>query len=181
MAQYRLSQDPAAGDLPSLPDTSMIGPDGTTKARDEETAAVKMRAQRFTVLRTKDQLAHVAKGITRAASSSKFRHLGVIRMAMEMLRVGVPAVAKYEAQDDYAQPNGTLRASQAKAMNQGVETVLRAVLVDQGHASAVKARVDETEVVTQTDNMTWTIEAQHKAIFETVVVKFSVVSTIDLS
>lgn len=184
MCSHRLSADPGSGGLPSLPEVSMVSPDGVTKARDEDTAVVKMREQRFTVLRNRDGAPAFARGVTRAdpgGPTPAFQHLGVIRMGLLMLRLVLRVLKRWENIDPPTEANGTIRVSLAKSMNRELDRVLRSGLVDEGHAADVRAAVDQTERIASTNNITALAEARHNAQLVNVTGRLSIVDTFEFS
>lgn len=183
-AAYRLSSDPGNREQPSLESCSMTGPDGTTKARDENTALVPMRTFRFTVAQD-DAGAYISRGVTRA-TTAKFKHTGVLRMAMLAASTAFAGLKVYENADRRLNPDGTLLEEDAATIENALEERMLAALVDspsssQAHASAVQVTVDRTENVGATDNITATFAVQHKGQFVTVTGNVGIVSTLSLT
>lgn len=178
-AAYRLSSDLGNGQQPSLEETSLVGPDLVTFARDESTASIKMRAQRFTVALTKNGAPYIARGVTRAPSTGKFKHAGVMRMTMLAARIVDDAMQQYDNDDPFLNPDGTLRDPDAAAIKRTIDRAL-GVLVEDEHASSAACTVDTTEDIGATDNLTVSFEVQHKAQLQTVTGKLGIVSELVL-
>ncbi len=186
MAAYRLSSDVGNGEQPALEGCSAVGPDGVTLARDEDTALVPMKAQRFTTLHRWRGGHFAVRGVTRAASNSKFRHFGILRMAMLAARTAYTAMMPYDNADRATNPDGTLLGVDADAIEHAVDNQMKAALVDSptpgdAHASAVLVNVDRTEIVATTTVVTIDFQVQHKAQFETVTGRLGIVSTLTLT
>lgn len=175
MASYRLSSDPGNGEQPPLESCSARAADGTTKARNEETATTKMQSQGFTTLRENDRREQVCtRGRTRAAPSSKLRHLGVMRMATLGARELIPWAQGYVNADRDLAADGTLLGADADNIEAVGTSRFEQILVGPEHASACKLVVDRAEVIAETDNITMRLEAQHRAQFASVTIELGV-------
>ena len=175
MASYRLSSDPGNGEQPPLESCSARSPDGTTKARNEETATTKMQSQGFTTLRENDRREQVCtRGRTRAAPSSKLRHLGVMRMATMGARELIPWANGYVNADRNLAADGTLLGADADNIEAVGTARFEQLLVGPEHASSCRLLVGRTEQIEVTDNITMRLEAQHKAQFASVTIELGV-------
>jgi hypothetical protein len=184
-AAYRLSSDPGNGEQPALEETSLVSPPDSTGAvvlaRDENTATVKMRPQRFTVLKTKNNAAYFDRGVTRAAANSKFRHMGVRNMALLAAREVQAILDVYENADRDLNPDGTLREPDAAAIDTAATKRLEIQLIEGSHASAVVVKAKREEIVGLTDNLTIDWQVQHRGQFVTVTGNLGIVSQLTLS
>jgi hypothetical protein len=182
-AGYSLSEDLGNGEFPSLPECSMIHPDGITKARNEKTATVKMRSSRFTVAETRKGAPYFARGVTRAPVGSKFADLGVLRMAYDAAdEVWDRMLDKSNITRDL-KATGVLRDIDRKELEKFFRNGLEERLIKgvDKHASAVVVEINAAESVSSTRNMTvkWTV--QHRAQIATITGKLSVSGTLSLS
>lgn len=182
-AGYSLSEDLGNGEFPSLPECSMVHPNGTTKARNEKTATVKMRSSRFTVAETRKGAPYFARGVTRAPVSSKFADLGVLRMAYDAAdEIWDRMLAKSNITRDL-KASGVLRDVDRKELEKFFRNGLEERLVRgvDKHASAVAVEINATENVSSTRNMTVTWTVQHRAQIAKITGKLSVSGTLSLS
>lgn len=172
-AGQSLSQDPGNAEFndPStgtgaLPEISLRGPDGVTLARDENTATTKMGGSEgpgFSVVKTKgDGGIYFVSGVTRAGPTSVFRDLGTLRMVYFVAFVVSQLLESKENATRQLQPNGTLRPSDAAAINGAWTRVVQGLVVTNAtpHASAASVNVDPTEVVATTRDLTATFDVQ---------------------
>lgn len=185
-ASRRFSADLGSRDFPEIPEWDMTAPDGVTKARDENTATVKMYSrqspgQRFTVCKQEKSLPYIVKGVSRAATTSKFRHVGVIRMGRAALNIGYEEARKLENTDPPLNGQGKLRPPQAKSKATAIKRRFESELVDPGHASAVRIQLDTDEQVSTTDNITINGEILPNGQAESVTFNIGVVSELTLA
>ncbi len=166
-AGYSLSEDPGSGEMPSLPECSIVGPDGTTRARNENTATTKMRTSGFTVLEGRKKLPYFARGVTRAPSSSKFVHFGVVRMALFGGRLAWDAMLEKVNITRDLTKTGKLQTTDRKELEAFYRERLETPLLKgpDKHASAVETSIPDVVVATTTRySLTWTV--QHRAQIE---------------
>jgi len=185
MSAYRLSSDVGNGEQPALEGCSAVGPDGVTLARDEDTARVPMKPQRFTTAHRWRGGVYAVRGVSRAASSSKFRHFGILRMAMLAARTAWEAMKPYDNADRDLNPNGTLLDPDATAIEDAITAKMEAALTESPttaapHASAVVVVVDREENVGETNDLSIDWQVQHKGQFETVTGSLGIVSSLTL-
>jgi len=162
-----LSEDPGSGELPSLPECSLIGPDGETLARNENTASVKMQASGFTVLEKRDGLPYFYRGVTSALSSSKFKHLGIVRMGFFAARLAWAAMQKKRNITRDLAPDGKLQPADRANLASFYKAELEGPLVKgpQKHASAVRTEIPDADMRSTTRYaLKW--EVQHRAQLE---------------
>lgn len=171
-AKYRFSQDAGAGDLPALEGTSLVSPNGTTKARNESTATTKMADFGFTTLETRigRKGAFVTRGVTRANSGSNFELLKDCRVIDRAFDLALPQLAREQNRDPDLRTNGTLTSLEASGIERSLKDQLDVALVNvtPKHASRVVVAVDRAEVVGTTKNLTADITLQLKGFFKTV-------------
>ncbi len=184
-ASRRFSADLGSRDYPEIPEWDMTAPDGTTKARDENTAVVKMYSrqssgQRFTVCKQEKSLPYIVKSVSRAATTSKFRHVGVIRMGRAALNLGYDEARKLENTDPALTGAGKLRPPQAKSKATAIQRRFEAELRDPGHCSEVRIQLDIDEQVSTTDNITINGEILPNGQAESVTFNIGVVSELTL-
>lgn len=172
-AGQSLSQDPGNAEFNdpstgngSLPEISLKAPDGVTLARDENSATSKLGGSEgpgFSVVKTKgDGGVYFVSGVTRAGPTSAFRDLGTLRMTYYAAFVVSQLLESKENATRQLQPNGTLRPSDAAAINGAWTRVLQGLTVTNAtpHASAASVSVDPTEVVATTRDLTGTFQIQ---------------------
>lgn len=182
----RFSADLGSRDFPAIPEWSMIAPDGTTKARDEFTAVVKMYSkqspgQRFTVAKLEADETYFVKSVSRAGATSKFRHLGVIRMSRAALNIAYQEAKKLENTDPLLRANGRLRASFAATKGNAIQRRFEADLRDPGHLSEVRIQLDVAEQVSSTENITINGEILPNGQAEKVTFNLGIVSELTLA
>lgn len=158
LAVNSLSKDPGYGAFGSLPGVAMTGPDGSTKARNEATATVKMGGSQgpgFTVLTTKRNDPYVVHGVTRAGPTSRYVHIGVLRMALRAAGILFAFAQTYENWDPLLAPNGTIRSADADMAEEQANELLAQGIIREpnSHASAASTAVSRTEVIANTDNL----------------------------
>lgn len=144
-AGARLSADPGNGAFPALPQCSVIGPDGETKARDELFAVVKMQDHGFTVGTRRDNRPRIKAGATRAGVTSKFFFPGVLRMAYLAAHTVYQRALQFENADLALATDGSLVEPIAAAIDKVFDKDLKEALVQEEHASAVRTTVDRTK------------------------------------
>jgi hypothetical protein len=181
-ATQSLSQDVGFGQLGPLPGCSLVGPDKTTatgapkagtKARNEATATIKMGGSSgpgFTVATTKRGNAFAVHGVTRAGSASQFVHLGVVRMIYRVAQVAFVYLQTYENWTPLLKGDGTLRDSDADALTEALDDLLRQAVIKppESHASDLVVTVDRAEVVANTNNVTVGVLVQRKGQAENI-------------
>jgi len=181
----RFSADIGSRDFPEIPEWDMTAPDGT-KARDENTAVVKMYSrqspgQRFTVCKQENSLPYIVKGVSRAAVTSKFRHVGVIRVGRAALNIAYDEARKLENTDPQLKANGRLRPPFAASKARAIQRRFEAELEDPGHISGVRIQLDLDEKVSETDNITVNGELLPNGQAESVTFNVGVVSELTLA
>ncbi|HEV8462073.1 MAG TPA: hypothetical protein VGQ38_15340 [Gaiellaceae bacterium] len=185
LATQRLSQDPGYGAAGALPGVNMTGPDGVARARNEATAVVKMGGSTgpgFTVLTTKRGDPYVVHGVTRAGQASRYVHVGVLRMAYRVAQVLFGYAQTVENWDPFLSGNGTIRQSDGDTLaGAAYEVVAEAVLrAPNQHASDAIVDVDRTEVVANTDHLTFTAEVQMRGQAENISLKITTTGILTL-
>ncbi len=175
-AAYPISSDPGNREQPQLEETSMVGPDGVTLARDEETATVKMTDQGFTVAKSEFGAAYAVRGITRSASP-KFAYLAILRMGLQLVRVFYAAGARYENANRNLTPNGTIREADAKSIEKYIRDQILLNLADDISGNPIVV-VDRTEIIGTTNNLKVSADVQHLGYFFTVTLTAGVVDII---
>jgi len=170
-AAYPLSSDPGNREQPQLEETAMVAPDLVTLARNEDSAVVKM-ATGFTTARNEQGAGYFVRGITRSASP-KFQFLPIIRTACEAARVLYTKSRRYENANRYLNPNGTIRESDAVAIEAYINGQITLAL--DTDISGVRTTVDRTGVIAVTNTLNISCDIQHLAYFYTVNVSLGVV------
>ena len=168
---YPLSSDPGNREQPQLEETSMVAPDLVTLARNEDSALVKM-ATSFTTARNEQGAAYFVRGITRSASP-KFVFLPIIRTACETARVLYAKSRRYENANRYLNPDGTIRESDAVAIESYITGQITLAL--DTDISGVRTTVDRTGIIAVTNTLNISCDIQHLAYFYTVNVSLGVV------
>lgn len=171
-ASYPISSDPGNREQPSLEETAMVAPDLTTLARNEDICTVAMQASGFTVARNELGFGYFCQGLTRS-SSPKFLYLPIMRTAVEAARILYINAKRYENASRFANPDGTIRESDAVAIETFInETVLESLDND---ISGSQTTVDRTGVVTITNTLGINVDIQPKAYFYKVKVNLGLV------
>lgn len=155
LASESLSEDP--GIEPSLPLCSMTAPDGSTLARNDNTATQKLGGSAgpgFTVIKAKKGLPYFKRGVTRAGQNSVFVDIGVARMTAFASTIIFDRLRTQENRTYDLNPDGTLQEADASALEESFEDELRRLLVQAKHASDVRVTIDRTEKVSDTRNLT---------------------------
>jgi hypothetical protein len=165
-AAYPISSDPGNREQPQLEESSMVGPDGVTLARDEETATVKMAEQKFTVAKNEFGAAYAVRGITRSVSP-KFAYLAILRMGVQLVRVFYDAGRRYENARRKLTPNGTIREADAKSIEKYIRDQILLNLGDDISGNPI-VTVDRAEVTGTTNNLNISADVQHLGYFFTV-------------
>lgn len=161
LAAESLSEDP--GIEPSLPQCSMVAPDGTTLARNDNTATQKLGGSGgpgFTVIKAKNGLPYFKRGVTRAGQNSVFVDIGVARMTAYASTIIFDRLRTQENRTYDLKPDGTIQEIDAQGLEEAFETELRRLLVQAKHASAVIVSIDRAEKISQTRNLTVTYTVQ---------------------
>ena len=182
-AGFSLSEDIGNGEFPSLPECSMVHPNGITKARNEKTATVKMRSSRFTVAETRKGSPYFSRGVTRAPVDSKFSDLGVLRMAYDAAdEIWDRMLDKSNISRDL-KASGVLRDVDRKELEKFFRNGLVERLINgvDKHASGVVVEIAAVELVSSTRNITVTWTAQHRAQIAKITGKLSVSGILTLS
>lgn len=175
-AAYPISSDPGNREQPQLEEISMVGPDGVTLARDEETATVKMEDQGFTVCKSEFGAAYMVRGITRS-SSPKFTYLAILRMGLQLVRVFYVAGKRYENANRNLTPNGTIREADAKSIEKYIRDQILLNLADDISGSPI-VTVDRAEIIGTTNNLKVSADVQHLGYFFKVTLTAGVVDII---
>jgi hypothetical protein len=139
-----LAQDLAEG---SVPEIALVGPDGLTQARNENTATSKMgglSGAGFSVLRTMadGKTAKFVPGATRAGASSRLRNIGDTALANEAARIIQVVTEPWNGQRppvDATQGSptqGNITAAEKQTRADAVDAALRPVLIpENGHTN----------------------------------------------
>jgi hypothetical protein len=183
-AAIPFSEDPGFGGFGPLPGCSMIGPDGTTMAPDENTATVKLGTSRgpgYTVVKGKAVagrlLPFIVRGVTRAGQSSLFVDLGVTRMVLRAAAIIYAALQDFENPTFDLQEDGTIQEHEAISL----EDAWRKALIDElvpTHASSADVAVERTENIAQTRNLTVHYTVQERGQGEDITVTLTLTGTI---
>ncbi len=180
-ANFSLSEDPGNGAFGPLPGVSMTGPDGVTKARDENTASVKLGTSKgpgFTVVGSIGGKPYFVRGVTRAGAGSLFVDLGVTRMVAYASSLVFAQLQGMQNPTFDLNPNGTITHADAAALVRAFEKALIVALVQAKHASSVVVAIDETENIAQTRNLTVTFTVQERGQGEDITVTMNLVGEI---
>jgi hypothetical protein len=170
-AAYPISSDPGNREQPQLEETSMVAPNLVTLARNEDAAVIQMQST-FTVARNEQGAGYFVRGITRS-TSPKFTYLPIIRTACEAARVLYTKARKYENASRFLNPNGTIRESDAVAIENYLTGQTNLALGND--ISAVRTSVDRKGVVAVTNALNISQDIQHLAYFYTVNLSLGVV------
>jgi hypothetical protein len=182
-SRERFSADPGNREIEGFSVVALLAPDLATWARNETRATTKMRESRCTTALREGGQDYIARGVTRAnpAIAKKFSHLGVVNMALGAARVLVPQARRYQNTDPLLSPAGTLLPAHADSMDDAGDAEITEQIVRPGHASAGFVRVDRTENVSETENLTRTATMQHNGQILHVTLKVGVVGELTIS
>lgn len=173
-ASYPISTDPGSRELPQLEETSPTAPDLVTLARSEDVATIKMQTAGFTVMRSEFGASYFVQGLTRSISP-KFRYLPIMRTTVECARILYAAGKRYENASRFLNSNGTVRESDAVAIETSMsEEVLAGLSED---ISGIVVNVDRAGVVATTNTLNIRSDMQPLGYFYTVVINLGVVDT----
>ena len=176
MAAYSLSSDPGDHELPVLDETSMVGPNLTTVARDENTATTKMQTQGFTVLTNEAQVPYFVQGVTRG-TSPKFQYLAIMRTALECCRVLYTNGRRYQNAKRFLAANGTLRPADADAIKTFLDNAMIQAL--ERDISGAVTTVDTSSNVAVTNTLNIGCDVQALGYFFQVNINVGIVNVLD--
>lgn len=174
-AAYALSADPGDRELPQLEEASMVSPDGSTNARNEDTAVVKMQSQSFTVAQSEFGAAYFVQGLTRS-TSPKFQFFGILRTGVQLARVVYTAGKRYSNARRFLKPNGTIREADAKSIEGAIKTQIDLSLSNDISGRVVT--VDRTVNVGITNSLVIYADAQHLGYFFRVTLAAAIVDVL---
>jgi hypothetical protein len=184
-ATNRYSADIGSGQYDPLTSVfSYVHPNGTTKARDERLASTTLREHGFLVLETRPQNAipgpWFAVGYSRASAASKYRQWRNRRIIYRALDLCLGVLARVENGDYSTNPDGTLALFEKKALERLVYDVIKIDMLDPSpaHLAGMRVAIDGAEIVTTTDNLTVTVDAQPKMQAETITLTVNAVDVL---
>lgn len=185
MATYRYSSDIGNGEhAPITSLFSYIGPDGTTRVRDERTASTALRSSGFAVLETRPGSSPIgpwfAVGYSRANAASKYRQHRVRRVAFRGVKLVQGQLARMENRDFNVTAAGTLAVDAIAEIKRPIERAIKIDMMDPtpSHLGGYQVSVDATEVVTSTDNLTVSVDLQPKGQAETITLTVNAVDVL---
>jgi hypothetical protein len=184
-ATYRYSSDIGNGEHAPLTSLfSYIGPDGTTRVRDERTASTALRTSGFSVLETRPGSSPIGPwfsvGYSRANAASKYRQHRVRRVAFRGVKLIQGQLARMENRDFNVTAAGTLAVDAVAEIKRPIERAIQIDMVDPtpSHLAGFQVSVDATEVVTSTDNITVSADLQPKGQAETITLTVNAVDVL---
>lgn len=184
-ATYRYSSDIGNGEYQPLASLfSYIGPDASTRVRDERTASTALRPHGFAVLETRPGSEPIGPwfsvGYSRANAASKYRQWRLRRVAFRGVQLIQGQLARMENRDFNVKADGTLAPDAVAEVKRPIERALQIDMVDPTpkHLAGYQVAVDETEVVTTTDNLTVTVDLQGKMQAETITLTVNAVDVL---
>jgi len=183
-AAIPLSEDPGFGGFGPLPACSMIGPDGTSLAPDENTATTKLGTSKgpgYTVVKGKAVggrlLPYFVRGVTRAGQSSLFVDIGVTRMVLRAATIIYAALQTIENPTFDLQADGTIQEADAASLEAAWKKALDDELVPT-HASATLVSIVRTENISQTRNLTVNYTVQERGQGEDITATLTLTGTL---
>ncbi len=167
-AAVSFSEDPGFGGFGPLPGCSMIGPDGVSRAPNEDTCTTKLGTSKgpgFTVVKAKVEngraLPYFVRGVTRAGAPSLFVDLGVTRMTNRAATIIYAELQRLENLTLDLNPDGTLQEHDAVTFEARFLKALEDELVP-AHASAIIVAIDRTQDIAATRNLSVTYTVQER-------------------
>ena len=184
-ATYRYSSDVGNGEYDPITSLfSFVGPDASTRVRDERTASVALRPHGFAVLETRPGSDPIGPwfsvGYSRANASSKYRQWHLRRVAFRAVELIQGVLSRFENRDFNVTAAGTLAADAVKEIEAPIKRAIQVDMIDPTpkHLSGVAVSVDASEVVTTTDNLTVTADLLGKAQAETITLTVNAVDVL---
>lgn len=182
-AAESLSEDPGFGGFGPLPACSMKHPNGATKARDENTATIKLGTSTgpgFTVIRSKGGQPYFVRGVTRS-TADLFVDLGVSRMVDEASRILFAELQKVENLTLDLNADGTIDEADATAYELIFDNALAEGIVKRKHASRAFTEIDRTANIASTRALTVAFTIQERGQGEDIKATLTLAGTLNIA
>lgn len=184
LSAYSLSEDPGFGGFGALPDCKMKHADGSTIARNENSATLKLGGSTgpgFTVVRSKGDKPFFVRGVTRAGAASLFVDVGVSRMIDMAATILFAALQKIENLTLELNGDGTISEADATSFEQAFDLALGENVVKKKHASRAFTAINRVDNIVQSRAISVAFTIQGRGQAEDISATLTLVGTLSVS